>query len=533
MVSGFFTSPCDQARMSSAEARPIRSSSKTLTSSKGGPTSFACRQNRLNGNVAKGAGPPPTLHGRAAGSTSDLFDAAGVRAPGQVDAELLRCAVDLVVVLLHVDGDAVRGEHLHVQAERLHLLEEHLEGLRDARVGDVLPLDDRLVHLDASGDVVRLDGEELLQRVGSAVRLQGPDLHLAEPLATELRLTTQRLLRDHRVRTRGACVDLVVDKVVQLEDVHVADRDRLRERLAGAPVEQARLAVTTHGALAVTVRQRGREQTGEGRLRDTVEHGRRDRVAGRRRRGDGRDVVPPRDVTLGELDVPALLGHPAEVRLEDLADVHAAGHTERVEDDVDRGPVREERHVLDGQDLGDDALVAVTAGELVAVRDLAALRDVHADQLVDAGGQLVAVLPAERADLDDRAGLAVGHLERRVADLARLLTEDRAEQALLRGELGLALGRDLADEDVARADLGTDADDAALVEVREDVLGDVRDVPRDLLGAELGVARVDLVLLDVDRGEHVVLHETLAEDDRVLVVVTLPGHERDQQVAAE
>ena len=62
------------------------------------------------------------------------------------------------------------------------------------------------------------------------------------------------------------------------------------------------------------------------------------------------------------------------------------------------------------------------------------------------------------------------HLQARVADLARLLTEDRAEQTLFRRQLGLALGRDLADEDVARADLGADADDAALVEVLEDVL---------------------------------------------------------------
>ena len=47
-----------------------------------------------------------------------------------------------------------------------------------------------------------------------------------------------------------------------------------------------------------------------------------------------------------------------------------------------------------GQDLADDALVAVAAGELVTVLDLALLRDVHADQLVDAGRQLVVVLAA-------------------------------------------------------------------------------------------------------------------------------------------
>ena len=125
------------------------------------------------------------------------------------------------------------------------------------------------------------------------------------------------------------------------------------------------------------------------------------------------------------------------------------------------------------------------------------------------------------------------HLEARVTDLARLLTEDRAQQALLRRELGLALGRDLADEDVAGADLGADADDAALVEVLEDVFAQVRDVTRDLLGTELGVAGIDLVLLDVDRREHVVLDEALAEHDRVLEVVTLPRHERDEQVLAE
>src|SRR5581483_8017041 len=57
--------------------------------------------------------------------------------------------------------------------------------------------------------------------------------------------------------------------------------------------------------------------------------------------------------------------------------------------------------------------------------------------------------------------------------------------------------------------------------------------PRDLLGTELGVARLALVLLDVDRGEAVVLHELLAEDDRVFVVAALPGHERDEDVLAE
>src|SRR5688572_20620654 len=464
-----------------------------------------------------------------AGGRSHVFDA-GRLATGQVDAQLLRGPEDLVVGVAQLDRLPVAGEHLDVEAQRLELLEQHLERLRDARLGDVLALDDRLVDLDAAQDVVGLDGEQLLQRVRGAVGLHRPALHLTEALATELRLTTQRLLRDHRVRAGRTGVDLVVDQVQQLQDVDVAHRDRLGEGLPGPAVEQPRLAGRLDHAVAVAVRRRRAQEADDLVLLRAVEHRRRrPRTRGRRLRGV-RQVDRPVGVAL---DLPALLGDPPEVGLQDLADVHAAGHAERVEDDVDRGAVLEEGHVLLRQDLRDDALVAVASGELVAVGDLAHLGDVDPDQLVDAGGQLVAVLAREHADADDLAGLTVLDLEAGVADLAGLLAEDRPQQPLLRGELGLALGRDLPDEDVAGRDLGADADDAALVEVGEDLLGDVRDVPGDLLGAELGVTGVDLVLLDVDRGEDVVLDEALRQDDRVLVVVALPRHERDQQVLAE
>ena len=185
------------------------------------------------------------------------------------------------------------------------------------------------------------------------------------------------------------------------------------------------------------------------------------------------------------------------------------------------------------QDLGDHALVAVAAGHLVADADLALLGDRHPDQPVDAGLEVVVELASELADLDDLAALAVGQAQRAVLHLAGLLAEDRPEESLLRGQLGLALRGDLADEDVAGADLGADVDDALLVEVLEGLLADVRDVAGDLLGAELRVARLDLVLLDVDAREQVVADEAVADDDRVLVVAALPAHERDEHVPAE
>src|SRR5690606_29691685 len=58
----------------------------------------------------------------------------------------------------------------------------------------------------------------------------------------------------------------------------------------------------------------------------------------------------------------------------------------------------------------------------------------------------------------------------------------------------------------------------------------VGDVPGDLLGPQLGIPGLALVLLDVDGGEDVFLHQLLADEDGVLKVVALPGHVRHQDV---
>src|SRR3546814_1017594 len=88
------------------------------------------------------------------------------------------------------------------------------------------------------------------------------------------------------------------------------------------------------------------------------------------------DTLFPYTTLLAELP-----RRPAEMRLENLADVHTAGHAQRVEDDIDRGAVREERHVLLRQDAADHALVAVAAGHLVARLHLALHRDEDLEHL--------------------------------------------------------------------------------------------------------------------------------------------------------
>ncbi len=57
--------------------------------------------------------------------------------------------------------------------------------------------------------------------------------------------------------------------------------------------------------------------------------------------------------------------------------------------------VGQERHVLLAQNAGDDALVAVTAGHLVAHGNLSLLGDVDAHHAVDARRQLVVILAGQ------------------------------------------------------------------------------------------------------------------------------------------
>src|SRR2546426_2622273 len=184
----------------------------------------------------------------------------------------------------------VLRHQLDVERQTLEFLDQHVERLRRAGLEEVLALDDRLVDAVASLHVVGLHREHLLERVRGAVGFQRPHLHLAEPLAAELGLAAQRLLGHQRVRADRARVHLVVDQVGQLQYIDLPDRDFLVEAPAGASVVQDGLAGARQTRLL--------EVLLDLLLGGAVEHRARDPRAERARR-------------------------PPEVRLEDLADVHA------------------------------------------------------------------------------------------------------------------------------------------------------------------------------------------------------------------
>ena len=154
---------------------------------------------------------------------------------------------------------------------------------------------------------------------------------------------------------------------------------------------------------------------------------------------------------------------PAEMRFQHLSEVHARWHANRVEDDVNGRAVRQERHIFFGHNLGDHALVAVPSRHLVAFGNLARLGNPQTHHLVHARGKLVLVDAVQHLDADDLAALSVRHTQRGVLHIARLFAEYRAQELFFRAEFGLALGRNLADENVAGLDFRANADYAVFV----------------------------------------------------------------------
>ena len=327
-------------------------------------------------------------------------------------------------------------------------------------------------------------------------------------------------------------MDLIINEVMQLEVVHITDGNAVIELLTGTAIVNGGLAVAVQLDLgevddvALLAHQLGK-LGGICRSILAVPHlaGSIEGIA---------DVSLAGGVEDGGHDLDAAgLGSVAQVDFQHLTDVHTGRNAQGVQHDVQRGAVGQVGHILLRQDAGNDTLVAVTACHLIADADLTLLSDVAADDLAHTGLQLVAVLRGEDLDVHDDAVLAVRHTQRGVTHLAGLLAEDGTEQALLSGQLGLALRGDFTDQNITALDLGADADDAALVQVLQCILRDVGDVAGDLFGSQLGVAGLGLIFLNVDRGVNVLTDDLLVQQDGVLVVVALPGHEADEGVLAQ
>ena len=129
----------------------------------------------------------------------------------------------------------------------------------------------------------------------------------------------------------------------------------------------------------------------------------------------------------------------------------------------------------------------MTARHLVADGKLTLLGDVAANNLVNAGAELVAVLSCEYFNVNNDTRFAVRQLEGCVANVAGLFAEDRAKQSFFCGELGFTLGCNLTNENIACANLGTLADNTVGSKILECIFTDIGDFLCDLFRTELGI----------------------------------------------
>src|SRR6202521_1584633 len=451
MVSGLVTSPCDQLRIFSGDARLMRMASKSAT---GFAISNGLERNmflRFPTAVRRRTRLSRTVASRWSFVASEISDPeAQEQRPRVYSLKRSRTASrerpttsDRRLICRHGHRLLLRDlDQLDIQAKRLQFANQHVERLGDTRLHRGLAFDDGLVDFGASVHIVRLRGQQLLQDERGAVCFECPDFHCSEALASELRFATQRLLRDQRVRPDGTRVNLVVHQVRQLQHVDVAHRDRQFELLA-------RHAVSESG-LAGCRKARTSQQRLDFRLPGAVEHGRSHEHALLKRRshrfelifthvGDGVGQYGVLDqsfeIAADSLCTSVLLQQfrdlqtqfmtrPSEVGFKNLSHVHTAGHAERVQNDLDRRSILEVRHVLFRQDARDHALVPVPSGHLVADAQLALHGDVHLDQLDNARRQFIALgqlLFLFVDDLLEHIDLARGHL----LDLVDLLVHPR------------------------------------------------------------------------------------------------------------
>src|SRR5208282_1526463 len=135
--------------------------------------------------------------------------------------------------------------------------------------------------------------------------------------------------------------------------------------------------------------------------------------------------------------------------------------------------------------------------------------------------------------VDDHALDAGRAVQRSIAHIAGFFTEDGAQQLLFRRELSFTLGRYLAHQNVALLDTRADTNHARFVQIAQHGLADVGNIARDFFRSQLGVARLQFVLLDVYRGVVVVFDQFFGDQDCVFEVISAPRHESHEHVAAK
>ena len=146
---------------------------------------------------------------------------------------------------------------------------------------------------------------------------------------------------------------------------------------------------------------------------------------------------------------------------------------------------------------------------------------------------LVHAITGKHPDIDNGSVHPGRDPQGSVLNIRCLLAKNSAQQLFFRCQLGFALWRDLAHQDIAGIDFRPDKGDSRFVEIGQRRIADIGNIRADFFGAQLGIARHTSQLFDVDRGKAILVDQALRDQDGILEVVAVPRHERDHQVLSQ
>ncbi len=115
----------------------------------------------------------------------------------------------------------------------------------------------------------------------------------------------------------------------------------------------------------------------------------------------------------------------------------------------------------------------------------------------------------EHTHFHDCAIVTRWQTQRGVAHVRGLLPKDRPQELFLWCHRAFAFWCDFTNQDIRWTHFRTDIHDARFVQIAQSLFANVRNITGDFLRAKFGVARGHFKFFDVNRGEHVIAHNTL------------------------
>ena len=218
------------------------------------------------------------------------------------------------------------------------------------------------------------------------------------------------------------------------------------------------------------------------------------------------------------------------MNLQDLTNVHTRWHTQRIQYNIKWTTIWQEWHIFYRKNAGNDTLVTMTTSHLIADLNLTFLCNVNTNRFIYSRWKLISILSCKYFGIYDNTKLTMWHFQRSITNFSCFLTEDCTKQSFLSSKLCLSLRSNFTNQNITGTNLCTDTDNTVLVKVFERVVADTRYITGDLFVTKLGVSRLCIVLIDMNRCINIILNQSLTKQYGILVVITFPSHETDQWV---